>query len=169
MVSAIGWAQESSRLPVPPLLLSALLVAAPPSTRTLDGRATDRNALRASVVMFWRTDCGPCLAELADLAQLRKAAAPLRVQPVVLDGAPGRAGPVAAVLARAGLTGRDTLRGVGDPAALLTAYGGDPPRLPLAVAFDRTGRVCGRRTGFLGYDHLRAWARACGTSDAARR
>ncbi len=156
-------------MPVPPLLLSVVLAASPPSTATLDGRAVDSASLRSSVVMFWRADCGPCLAELADLPQLRKAAAPLRLQPVALDEAPGRTGPLGPALARIGLSERDTLRGVGDPAALLTSYGGAPPRLPLAVAFDGAGRVCGRRTGFLGYDHLRAWAAACGTADAARR
>ena len=160
-------------MPLAPILLSAALAAAsaaaPPAATTLDGRAVERSALSSSVLLFWRADCGPCLVELSDLAKLREAAAPLRVQPVVLDEAPGRPGPVAEMLAKVGLTGGDTLRGVGDPAELLTSYGGAPPRLPLAVAFDAAGRVCGRRTGFLGYDHLRAWAAACGSSDAARR
>lgn len=155
--------------PVPLLLSAALAAAAPPAATTLEGRPVDGASLRGSVLLFWRADCGPCLVELSDLRKLREAAAPLRVQPVVLDETPGRPGPVAEMLAKVGLTGRDTLRGVGDPAGLLTEYGGAPPRLPLAVAFDGAGRVCGRRTGFLGYDHLRAWAAACGSSDAARR
>lgn len=151
-----------------PLLLAALASAArPPTVTTVDGAPAA--ALRSTVALFWRTDCGPCLVELSDLRELRRAAAPLRVTPVVLDITPGAPGPIAPMLAKVGLTPADTLRVEGDPAALLTTYGGLPPRLPLAVAFDASGRVCGRRTGLLGYDHLKAWAAACGGSDAARR
>ena len=145
------------------------MAAQPPAASTLAGVRVQPAELASSVVLFWRADCGPCLTELSDLASLKAAAAPMRVRPMVLDEAPGRVGPVARVLSRAGLQPRDTLRADGDAAAVLTTYGGAPPRLPLAVAFDGEGRVCARRTGFLGYDHLRAWAVTCGSRDAARR
>ncbi len=151
------------------LTLASMLAAGAPAATTLDGRPVAADALRSTVVLFWRADCGPCLVELSDLAALRRAAAPLHVQPVVLDEAPDSPGPVTERLAKTGLSASDTLRASADPAELLTAYGGAPPRLPLAVAFDGAGKPCGRRTGFLGYDRLRAWARDCGGARAAGR
>ena len=48
-----------------------------------------------------------------------------------------------------------------DAGEVLLAYGGPPPRLPLAIALDAQGQVCGRRTGLLGTDQLKAWSSAC--------
>ena len=154
--------------PVPPVPIPHL-AARPPAVSTLAGRPVPPGELASSVVLFWRADCGPCLSELSDLAALKAAASPMLVRPAVLEEAPGRVGPVAQMLARAGLQPSDTLRADGDAAAVLTTYGGAPPRLPLAIAFDGEGHVCGRRTGLLGYDHLRAWAVTCGSRNAARR
>lgn len=114
------------------------------------------------VVMFWRADCGPCLRELSDLASLRRAAAPTPVTPVGLQPPPA----LRPALARLGLGDGNSLWTEEDAARVLTRYGGAPPRLPLAVAFGADGRECGRHTGYLGTDQLRAWARACGATRA---
>ena len=170
--------------------------------RELSGAPAALAPGRARVVMFWRSDCGPCLLELRDLAGLRRES-PLPITPVALDrfapkwvpvrrleSAPDPesrafvvrqpestwsekalgAGPSARrALARLRLPARASLLARGDQAAILTRFGGPPPRLPLAVAFDAEGAVCARRTGLLGYDRLKAWARVCGGSGAARR
>ncbi len=114
------------------------------------------------VLMFWRADCGPCLLELSDLSALRAAAQPARLIPVGLQ-------PAAALrpaLRRLGLAEGETAVTREDAAAVLTRLGGAPPRLPLAVAFRADGRPCGRHTGLLGRDRVRAWARACGAARA---
>ena len=134
---------------------SALAVAPPLTLRQVDGRPA---ALpRPGVVLFWRSDCAPCRLELADLPALRRAAAPLPLQPVELKGAAGtpHEGPAG-------------LRTDEDPAAVLTRWGGAPPRLPLTAAVDAQGRLCARHTGLIGRDRLKDWARACG-GEAARR
>ena len=137
-------------------LLTAALYAAPPlALQTLNERPAAVEPL--SVVMFWRADCAPCRLELSDLTAIRSSAAPLRVRLVGLQ-------PTAALregLRASGLPAEESLGALGDPAQVLTAWGGAPPRLPLAVALDARGRVCGRRTGLVGRDRLAAWSKAC--------
>ena len=121
-------------------------------------------AANPGVVLFWRADCGPCLLELGDLAALRRAARPLTVTPVGLQ-------PTATLrpaLARLRLGDGDSLLTTADPAAVLTRYGGAPPRLPLAVALSADGSVCARHTGLLGRDLVRRWGATCGGGHAAR-
>ena len=146
--------------------LLAGLVSASLAVQTVGG-APARVPVRphGTVVVFWRADCGPCLLELRDLAALRRAASPMSVTPVALQ--PTR--DLDAALRRTGLAAAETLVAPGDGGGVLTLFGGAPPRLPLAVAFDERGRACSRRTGLLGYDHLRAWARACGGARARGR
>lgn len=114
--------------------------------------------------LFWRADCGPCLLELSDLDALRRAARPGRLVAVALQGG----GDLRVALRKLKLTDADSLVATEDPATLLTTFGGAPPRLPLSVAFDGEGRVCGRHTGYLGRDQVKAWAKACGGALAAR-
>lgn len=48
-----------------------------------------------------------------------------------------------------------------DPMTVLADWGGKGAVLPLAVALDRSGKVCGMKRGLLGTDQLEEWARAC--------
>lgn len=136
-----------------------------PQLQRLDGARADVSPSSGPMILlFWRSDCAPCLLELSDLAALRASARNARVIPVGLQ-------PAAALrpaLARLRLRDDVTLRAVEDPAGLLVRLGGAPPRLPLAIAFRRTGQVCGHRLGLLGRDQVRAWSLACGGADARR-
>ena len=117
-----------------------------------------------AILMFWRPDCAPCLLELSDLKALRAAGRNALVIPVGLQ-------PAAALrpaLSRLGLNANDTLVTPEDPARLLVRFGGAPPRLPLAVAFRRSGELCGRHTGLLGRDQVRTWALTCGDVHVGR-
>ncbi|MGY2734637.1 hypothetical protein [Sphingomonas sp. UYP23] len=47
------------------------------------------------------------------------------------------------------------------PRAVLDQWGGPGSALPVAVALDRDGNVCGRKLGLLGTDQLKQWAARC--------
>jgi hypothetical protein len=113
-------------------------------------------AERPRVLMLWRADCGPCLLELGNLKALEAGARPTDLVLVALD-------PPAVArdkLKAMGVTPVRQWYALGDNAAVLTALGGPPPRLPLAVAIDR-GRICAKRIGLLGADIVKQWARTC--------
>jgi hypothetical protein len=147
--------------------LAALIAAAPAPNPTLAplgaGRSEPLRAVlgrRPAILMFWRADCGPCLVELRELDRLRAGARPLRVLVVGLQ-------PPAAL--RPALHRLDLKPGVSwvtldDPAQILIAYGGAPPRLPLSVAVFGDGEICVRRVGLVGPQLLREWAARCASS-----
>lgn len=141
-----GLADLAQAAPRPPRVES---LAAPGQAVATLGQPT--------IMSFWRADCGPCLVELGHLAALQAAAAPARWAAVSLD-APEVA---RAKLKALGLAPRHAWALRDDPAATLVALGGAPPRLPLSVAFDAAGRICGRRLGLLGVDQVKEWARSC--------
>lgn len=110
-----------------------------------------------AVVVLWASWCVACKAELARLPRIAPAAAPLPVVTLAID-------PVAT--ARATLAGRKLSAATAfadsrAPRVVLDAWGGPGSALPIAVAVDRNGQVCGRKLGLLGTDQLRAWAKTC--------
>lgn len=123
-------------------------LARPEVVARLDGPA---------VALFWRADCGPCLLELKELAALRAAAAPIKVYTVALDAPPVAKQRLETLGVDQGLA----LAALDAPEAVLAAYSGGAPRLPLAVAIARTGEICARHVRLLGTDRVRAWARSC--------
>jgi thiol-disulfide isomerase/thioredoxin len=141
-----------SRPRAAPLALETLASRRPASV--FDGRP--------AVVLFWRADCAPCRLELNHLDALRAAASPLQLRLVGLQSAD----PLNAALRGVSLEPEASLRALAPPEQVLTAWGGAPPRLPLAVAINAHGRVCARHSGLIGTDRLRAWALACGAADA---
>ena len=64
-----------------------------------------------------------------------------------------------AALAAMGVATPSAFADARPPADVLADWGGTA--LPLAVALDRAGRVCGRKRGLLGTDQLRDWAKRC--------
>lgn len=111
---------------------------------------------KARVILFWRADCAPCLVELADLGAY-EAAAKGRLSVVALQPA----GAARAELDRRGIHPASAWASADDAAGVLTAFGGAPPRLPLAVALDRKGRICAVHHGLLGTDRVKRWVRQC--------
>jgi hypothetical protein len=141
-------------------LASARAAAAPALRleRPASDAPVDLAAVRGpgpSVLLFWRTDCAPCLLELRNLPELTRAARPGRLVLIALQPrdelARGlrRLGPV------------QTWRAMEDPASVLVRFGGKPPSLPLAVALDPKGKVCRVRHGLLGRNIVAEWIKAC--------
>jgi hypothetical protein len=154
LVAALAAASVVAGAPVhaaPPTLASLAL-------ESLDAKPLVRPGSNPTIVAFWRADCAPCLLELREAARYAAAAGSARFffvglqDTASLDAARRRAGAPKDAIARA----------VGDPAAILVAFNGPPPRLPLAVAFTADGRICGRHEGLLGTDRVRSWTLSCG-------
>lgn len=108
-----------------------------------------------SVVVLWGSWCASCAAELRRLDGMAASARPLPIVTLALDP-PERA---RAALSRNGLKQGTAYADSGDIATVLARWGGRA--LPLAVALDAQGRVCGRRAGLLGTDQLKLWGKQC--------
>ena len=114
--------------------------------------------LRGSVhvVMFWRSDCAPCLIELHNYAALSQAAHGELIT-VALEPKLG----ARAALARFSVPEADAFTAEGDAQATLEAVSDGGRRLPLSIALDPEGRLCARHVGLLGTERARAWISRC--------
>lgn len=112
------------------------------SADTLDGGAFTQDDIAAkdvTAVNFWALSCGPCIAEMPDLAALEKAL-PDNVQliTVCLDGA-GSEDILQDTLDEAGFTGVTLISGDGDLASLA----GNLMYTPTTVFADSEGNLVG--------------------------
>jgi thiol-disulfide isomerase/thioredoxin len=114
---------------------------------------------RATVVMFWRSDCAPCLEELERLEALRRAAEPLQLVTVGLESPES----LRAQLQRMSIKSDFAWYSLDDPGEVLSAFG-TVPRLPLSVAFDAHGEICARRRGLLTTALIAEWVDTCTSS-----
>lgn len=111
---------------------------------------------RSTVLLFWASWCAPCRAEVGDIAALRQAAEPMDVLVVPIE--PGR-------------TDRTLLPGLSsdqihEPAGgglnlMLRLTGGAAAALPVSVALDAEGRVCGVHRTRLTQAVVAGWRRRC--------
>jgi hypothetical protein len=137
----------------------------PLQLESLDGKRIEVGHTPNGVILaFWRSDCAPCLLELRAARDYAAAARPARFLFVGLEDVPA----LTAAARKAGAPSEMLVQGVGSASAILTAYGGAPPRLPLAIALTPSGALCARRHGLLGTDQVRAWARGCRAPHAGR-
>ncbi len=161
-------------MPLPMAVLTAILLAAAPAPPpdAFDPRLTPLGggpeiALSEvsggpAIVLFWRSDCAPCLIELAHLAALDEAARPGRLITVALEPAAA----AAAKLEDLGLAaGRAyaVAGGEADAEAVLAAASEGGRRLPYAIALEGAGGICARHLGLLGTERARDWMRRCST------
>lgn len=153
--------------PATPAMLSAVVLgltacsgsspSAVPKFRDLYGEGPVRTLEGPAIVVLWRSDCAPCVVELAGIGELERAARPAPVIAAALeDDVTARD-----FLERRDIVPRHAWRVVGEPAKVLTDVGGPPPRLPLAFAVRRDGSLCRRHSGLLGTDRVREWVKQC--------
>ena len=151
LIGAMQWAQAGiPEFPTPDVDVTALGSDAPPQSlrRSLHGRA--------AVVIFWRSDCAPCLDEIRQLAELRRAAHPMQVVTVGLENPE----PLQAQLQRLNVEPHSAWYSLEDPAQVLAAFG-TVPRLPLTIALDADGQICARRRGVLTPVLVAEWLADC--------
>lgn len=138
-----------------PLLL--LLGSAAPLTATTPLSPAAPPLAGPAVVVLWASWCATCRVEVARLPRLAAVARPLPIRTLAIDP-PARA---LTLLRERGQPTDDAYADDRPPRAVLDDWGGAGSALPLAVAIDARGRVCGRKRGLLGTDQLREWARRC--------
>lgn len=146
----LGMSAGGAALAAPPELQLTRSASSAPVALTTVSRGD------GAIILFWRTDCAPCLLELQHLAALRRASGS---KPLVLVALQSQADLDEGLL-RLG-TPISTWRAVEDPRTVLLRFGGSPPRLPLAVALDRCGEICRAHHGLVGSNIVKKWIRAC--------
>lgn len=143
------------------LMAGTMALSGVPERPPLDHAASvaqpARDFPRPAVVILWGTWCAPCAAELRRIPSLQAAARPLPIVTLAIDP-PAKA---AKGIKAAGLSDTNAFADNRDPGTVLGEWGGGGAILPLAVAIDRRGRVCGSKRGLLGTDQLREWSRVC--------
>lgn len=110
-----------------------------------------------AVVVLWASWCASCKAELERLPRLTAAAAPLPVRTLAIDP-PAR---TRALLIQRQMPTLGAFADARDPRRVLDDWGGPGAALPIAVALDSQGKICGRKLGLLGTDQLKQWATIC--------
>ncbi len=138
------------------MFLAALGVGAAAAAQPV-AIAGDGAMPRPGIILFWASWCVPCRAELARLPALAQAARPLPVVTLALDP------PDVAreTLRRFGMGTHAAFADARPPALVMAEWGGEGTALPLAVAVDQHGTVCGRKRGLLGTDQIRQWIGQC--------
>lgn len=139
------------------IFLAAALAAIAPTAAAEPVQPGASPLAGPTVVVLWASWCASCKAEMERLPRLALAAAPLPIRTLAIDP------PDVAqrVLAQRGQTLAGAYADPRPPRVVLDAWGGAGSALPVAVALDAQGRVCGRKLGLLGTDQLREWAARC--------
>jgi hypothetical protein len=148
-VASAALAGAAAATPAAPDIRAQDLEGHPRTLAQLAGRPT--------ILVLVRSDCGPCLIELRNIAAIKSAAGQARLVLLAVESRDD----ARRFLLRAQLPHRDLWAADAAPGEVLVKLNGDPPRLPLAVALDRSGAICARHLGLLGTDRVRDWVRQC--------
>ena len=111
----------------------------------------------ARVVLFWRSDCAPCLVELRELDAFERAAGADAVILVAVESAHD----ARAALRRLGVSDARAYVAQANPVTALEAVSDGGRRLPFALALDRNGEICRTHVGLLGTARAAHWMAQC--------
>lgn len=140
-------------------LLGGATAAEPPM---IDGSGEVRPLPRPAILLFWAAWCAPCRAEVANIAELTAAAAPMPVIVVSTDASRSSRRLLAHLTpaqVRFPATASD------QPMAMLP---GEAVGLPAAMAIGRGGAICAQALGAVDAAVLRGWRAACLGSEGNR-
>lgn len=110
-----------------------------------------------AVALFWRSDCAPCMRELAALPELAASAPGMRFLVVSLESTAQAQHFVPHVLP----DNVTVLAAGGDARKVLAAFGNRKPVLPFSVALHDDGSVCESRYGLTGSERVKKWMASC--------
>jgi hypothetical protein len=144
----LAFAASAAPLPAPNLLVAPLVAGPSRSLGSFSGSA--------HVVMFWRSDCAPCLIELSNFRAFERV-----TDNHVLLIAAEPAADARRTLERLGVPLTQAYAATGAPEALLAAVSNGGRRLPYAIALTPQGQMCDRHVGLLGTDQAHAWMQQC--------
>lgn len=112
------------------------------------------------LVMFWRSDCPPCLIEMRHMADLLAAHRDLPVALISLQDMNHTTQKIPPLPANV-----TVLVAQGDGGELLTAFGNDKIlALPYSVMLNAKGERCGQHNGILSPPILDSWVKQCAVS-----
>ncbi len=119
----------------------------------------DRWRGKPLLVLFWRSDCAPCLQELRRLPELAQQHPHLTIALISLEDVGLAAKHLPALPANVtSLIARDEVR------EIVTAFGNDKRiALPYSVMLDARGGICAKHSGIVATDDLNPWQQQCST------
>lgn len=112
------------------------------------------------VILFWRSDCAPCLKEMAALPQLAQAHADMPILLIALENVQKTQAHLTPLPANV-----HALVAQADSREVLKTFGNDRQlALPYSLMQDAKGKPCGQRFGILAQENLKQWRKACSTA-----
>ncbi|WP_375392543.1 TlpA family protein disulfide reductase [uncultured Sphingomonas sp.] len=139
------------------LILAAAAIAGSPAAEARPVTEAGAPLAGPAIVVLWASWCASCKAEVQRLPRLAAAAAPLPIRTLAIDPADV----ARKLLIERSMPLEGAYADARPPRAVLDGWGGAGSALPIAVALDAKGQVCGRKLGLLGTDQLRDWAARC--------
>ena len=112
---------------------------------------------KPALLVFWRSDCAPCLQEMQHFPDMAAQNKDLPIMLISLHD-------VAHTRRHAPITASNVhvLVAENDGKAILSAFGNTRTlALPYSVMLDATGKVCGKYYGILSPDKIKEWRKSC--------
>jgi thiol-disulfide isomerase/thioredoxin len=109
---------------------------------------------KQSLILFWRSDCAPCLRELEILPLIAKAHPDLRIDVLSLEAHADKTPPALP-------ENMHWVSAPESPEKMLENFGDKQHSLPYSVFVSANHALCGSHSGILGTDTVDAWVKQC--------
>lgn len=109
-----------------------------------------------TLVMFWRSDCAPCLEEMKILPDLAKKNASLTIALVSLQNAEATSANLPSLPHNV-----QVFIAQGDGKEVLAKFGDEKLALPFSLMLNADGSVCKKHYGIIGTDIVKDWQKQC--------
>lgn len=109
------------------------------------------------LVLFWRSDCAPCLLEIGFLPKISKQFPYLKILLVSLQNK----GFTQNHLSKNLPANVEQAVAISDAKAVLQEFGNEKLVLPYSVALRKNGSICAKNYGILGINKINNWIKTC--------